>query len=161
MTAFLSESKQYGLDTKNKMAWRDGFWMDQYLVTNRDFECMIPGHRNERDEYSDQDDQPVIYVNWWEAALYCRWRGAGFHLPTDHEWHTAASWDKAAQGNRKYPWEGAWGSDQGQYFGGRAWAHDAGGNVSGGCERLWVFRHGGECLGVDIGQERGGRGLVR
>ena len=108
LTAFLQESKQYGLDTKNNMADCDGFWMDQYLVTNQDFERMIPGHKNARDEYSDQDNQPVICVNWWEAKLYCRWRGTDFHLPTDDQWYRAASFDPATGENREYPWAGAW-----------------------------------------------------
>ena len=110
LTAFLAESKQYGLDTKKNMANCDGFWMDQYLVTNQDFERMIPGHKNARDKYSDQDNQPVIYVNWWEAKLYCRWRGADFHLPSDDQWYRAASFDPATGENREYPWRGAWDS---------------------------------------------------
>jgi formylglycine-generating enzyme required for sulfatase activity len=65
---------------------------------------MIPGHKKLRDEYSDTDDQPVIWVNWYEARLFCRWRGSGFHLPTEQEWERAASWDPARGVYRKYPW---------------------------------------------------------
>ncbi|MEO8658719.1 MAG: SUMF1/EgtB/PvdO family nonheme iron enzyme [Bryobacteraceae bacterium] len=80
------------------------FYMDRYLVTNHDYEQMVPGHRAFRDEYSDADDQPVIYVNWFEASLYARWRGC--RLPTEQEWEKAAGWDAAARKKRIYPWTG-------------------------------------------------------
>jgi iron(II)-dependent oxidoreductase len=86
------------------MALVEGFYLDRYLVTNREYECMIPGHDKLRDEYSDTDDEPVIYVNWYEARLFCRWRGPGFRLPTEQEWYRAASWDPARGVNRTYPW---------------------------------------------------------
>ncbi len=52
------------------------FRMDRFPVTNVEYERMVPGHKRMRDEYSDADDQPVIYVSWFEARLYCRWGGA-------------------------------------------------------------------------------------
>ena len=65
---------------------------------------MIPGHSRLRDQYSDADDQPVIRVNWHEARLFCRWRGAAFRLPAEEEWERAASWDHVAGVKREYPW---------------------------------------------------------
>ncbi len=99
-----AEAEGHDLRSTEKMAWVDGFHIDRYLVTNRDYECMVPSHKQERDEYSDADDQPVIYVNWCEARLYSRWRGPGFRLPTEEEWEKAASWDPARKVSRKYPW---------------------------------------------------------
>ncbi|MEZ5400669.1 MAG: SUMF1/EgtB/PvdO family nonheme iron enzyme [Bryobacteraceae bacterium] len=77
-----------------------GVLMGKYPVTNSKFERMVPGHRQRRDRYSDQDDQPVIYVNRFEAELYCRWLGGGssaYRLPSEEEWLNA--W-----GDREYPW---------------------------------------------------------
>lgn len=104
LDAFFREAEAFGLRSVEKMAWVDGFYLDRYLVTNRDYECMAPWHRRERDRYSDADDQPVIHVNWHEARLYCRWRGPGFRLPTEEEWEKAAAWDPATGTRRKYPW---------------------------------------------------------
>jgi hypothetical protein len=99
---FLSEASSLGLTAPEKMVWCEGFHMDKFLVTNREFECMIPAHRKRRDKYSNDDDQPVIYVTWHEARLYARWRGC--RLPTEQEWEKAASWDLRHQRNRVYPW---------------------------------------------------------
>ncbi|MBI1786096.1 MAG: SUMF1/EgtB/PvdO family nonheme iron enzyme, partial [Acidobacteria bacterium] len=85
-----------------KMVRVDDFLMDRFLVTNRDFERMVPGHRALRDRYSDSDEQPVIYVNWFEAGLFAAWRGC--RLPTEGEWEKAASWDPAKEAKRTYPW---------------------------------------------------------
>ena len=104
LDAFFGEAARCGLASTEEMAWVDGFYLDRYPVTNRKFERMIPGHGKLRGQYSDADDQPAVYVNWYEARLFCRWRGPGFRLPTEEEWERAASWDPARGVKRKYPW---------------------------------------------------------
>ena len=78
------------------------FSIDRFLVTNQEYERMVPGHKNLRSEYSEADRQPVVNVNWFEAVLYARWRGC--RLPTEQEWEKAAGWDAANQHKRIYPW---------------------------------------------------------
>ncbi len=88
----------------NEMVEVAAFSLDRYPVTNEEYERMVPGHRKLRDEYSDSDRQPVVYVSWFEARLYARWRGRGCRLPTEQEWEKAAAWDSAGQTKRVYPW---------------------------------------------------------
>ena len=78
------------------------FFIARYPVTNEEFERMIPRHA--RDSVSDQDRQPVVHVSWFEARLYCRWRGRGWRLPTEFEWEKAAGWDPKMERKGVYPW---------------------------------------------------------
>ncbi len=101
--AFLAEAK--GLP--ERMVTVDGARIDAYLVTNAEFERMIPAHRSKRNHYSNQDDQPVNDVNWWEAKLYAQWRGC--QLPPDSLWERAACGDpKDPRVKNKYPWGPEW-----------------------------------------------------
>jgi len=86
------------------------YYIDKYEVIQKDYrECVEAGVCSEpvkkrsgwRSDYwgnPDYDNYPVLYVNYYEAEKYCKWRGK--RLPTEFEWV------KAANGGEMiwYPW---------------------------------------------------------
>ncbi len=90
--------KYDGLEFETKVS----FMMDVFEVTNSDYEkCVeakacVPPLRSRSltvlDYYGNPlyDNYPVLYVNQYEAQVYCNWLGK--RLPTEFEWMKAA-WD--------------------------------------------------------------------
>jgi formylglycine-generating enzyme len=91
----------------------DTFAIDKYEVTNGLYLTFVKstGHRVPQnpknptrnlwqgDSITDSlVDRPVINVDWFDAAAYCKW--AGKRLPRE------AEWEKAAKGtsDRRFPW---------------------------------------------------------
>ncbi|MBI5489297.1 MAG: SUMF1/EgtB/PvdO family nonheme iron enzyme [Deltaproteobacteria bacterium] len=77
------------------------FHIDRHEVTNADFRrCMAAGVCELAHHYAgfNNDDQPVVAIDWINAAAYCAW--VSKRLPTE------AEWEKAARGTdgRTYPW---------------------------------------------------------
>ncbi len=81
----------------------DAFWIDQTPVTNAQYrKCVDAGACTPSacadDPAVSRDTQPVVCVDWHQAAAYAKWVGG--RLPTE------AEWEKAARGTdgREYPW---------------------------------------------------------
>ncbi len=91
-------------DLPLRVVWLDEFFIDRTEVTVNAYstcvrarvctEPLAPPPVSE----ATGDDYPVVRVNWYKAAGFCRW--VHKRLPTTDEW------EKAARGvdGRKYPW---------------------------------------------------------
>ncbi len=79
----------------------NSFMIDQYEVTNKRFEEVMPEHSFRRSRLSSCEDCPVSKVTWYQAADYCYLIGKG--LPSE------AQWEKAADG--KEGCEFQWGKE--------------------------------------------------
>jgi sulfatase modifying factor 1 len=104
---------EHGIERPPHMVFVDTFEIDQFEVTNEQFERFVAatgyvtdaekaGETSWRYYARGKPTHPVVKVSWNDASAFCQW--AGKRLPTE------AEWEKAARGTdgRTYPWGNNW-----------------------------------------------------
>ena len=154
---FQMGSKELRYATPIHTVYLDAFYIDPYEVTNAQFKAFIdanPEWRKENipskyhngnylqlwngDDYPDgKANHPVVYVSWYAAMAYAKWKGK--RLPTEAEWEKAARGgvvgERYVWGNSRDPSKANYGyygrntSPVGSYLPNGYGLYDMGGNV--------------------------------
>jgi serine/threonine protein kinase len=78
----------------------DDFWIDQYQVTNKQYQQYMSETGAEVSISPGEDNQPVRGVTWDQAAAYCSW--VKKRLPSEAEWEVAGR--GPGPDPQLYPW---------------------------------------------------------
>lgn len=91
------------------IVYLDAFYIDKHEVTNEDYKKFVddvsydaPSHWKNGKVSDLMKKHPVVYVSWFDADNYCKWKGK--RLPREREW------EKASRGTdgRMFPWGNMW-----------------------------------------------------
>lgn len=75
---------------EHKVRIKNAYWISRTLITNRMyFDSGFPyaDATHMLNSYSSEPDQPVNFVNWYEAMVFAKW--FGYSLPSEVEWEFA------------------------------------------------------------------------
>ena len=105
----------------------DGYQIAKYPVTNAEYQAFVQATNRQSPKHwsggtfpEELAAHPVVYVNWEDAAEYCKWlteqlrkanqlsENYAIRLPTEAEWEKAAAWDDGKKLHRIYPWGNEW-----------------------------------------------------
>ncbi len=121
-----SESGDSDEQPVHEVCFDEPFWIDVYEVTNAQFGSAA----SDCTEWSSDDNQPRICVNWYDAAAHCESREA--RLPTEAEWEYAAR----GPDGLVYPWGNEFVADNVVYDDNSGGETASGGSQPGGVS--WV-----------------------